>query len=165
MHFNPQSSTGYPGCSIESPDSIAVRAKATLAVFSGNRSSCSSESAWQANCETDGGAIDLASCFALKDMPDNFEGLTPEELGKWQDHTYQCQTAMPLCTSSSLIDEPARANINDNLEDVGGTLHNLAKTPPSISARVSALRKIFWYSPVFLLGKLIRRAPARRESF
>ena len=137
MHFNPQSSTGYPGCSIESPDSIAVRAKATLAVFSGNRSSCSSESAWQANCETDGGAIDLASCFALKDMPDNFEGLTPEELGKWQDHTYQCQTAMPLCTSSSLIAEPARANINDNLEDVGGTLHNLSyknrKLPPGFA--------------------------------
>ncbi|MBT7625900.1 MAG: hypothetical protein HN589_06430 [Proteobacteria bacterium] len=108
MDFNTASESGFPGCSTESPSIIAARANATFTEFSGNRSSCSSESAWQASCQVRisnrGGPIDLAPCFALKDTPKNIEGLTPSLLGILQENSYQCQTAMPLCRSNDMLD-------------------------------------------------------------
>jgi len=103
MDFNTAGHSGFLGCSIESPSTIVTRAKVTLTEFSGNREACSRESAWQAHCVSrlDGTPTDLAPCFALKDSPDNFDELTPRQLGVLQENSYQCQTAMPLCEFKS----------------------------------------------------------------
>jgi hypothetical protein len=108
MDFNTASESGFPGCSTESPSIIAARAKATLTEFSGNRSGCSRDSAWQGNC-----SVDLAPCFALKDIPENIEGLTPRVLGILQENSDQCQTAMPLCTTANAQATQSTQN-NDN---------------------------------------------------